>query len=90
VKKLVLSLSFFIAAGLSLGTGPASAESRCTIENYTVSGEFDQTGYTQCLTEELPKTGSDPYGLIGVGISVGILGVSTVVVFRRKNRSSHV
>jgi LPXTG-motif cell wall-anchored protein len=90
MKKSFISSGLILAAGLSFGVSSASAESSCTVANYTVDGEFDQTGYAQCVTDELPKTGSDPYGLIGVGIAVGVLGVSTVVVSRRKNRSAHV
>jgi len=84
MKRFFFGVVLSVATGLSFGVGPASAASSCTVANYTIDGEFDQTGYLQCLSDELPKTGSDPYGLIGIGVAVGILGVSTVVVSRRK------
>lgn len=68
-------------AGSSIGS--ASAAPECTAANFTVDGVFNQTGYLECLSPKLPITGSDTNELLGVGIALGALGLSSVLVARR-------
>ena len=74
------------AAGMALvgfSNGSASATTECTAANFTVGGVFNQTGYLECLSPKLPTTGSNTNELLGVGIALGALGLSSVLVTRR-------
>ena len=83
IRKVGIASAALGMALVGLSNGAASATTECTVANFTVGGVFNQTGYLECLSPKLPTTGSDTNELLGVGIAIGVLGLSSVLVSRR-------